>query len=202
MKAAVLGGGSWGTTFAQVLCDAGTAVTLYCRRPELAEQIDVTHSSPRYLPGISLPPRLHATAEPNAALAGADVVVLAVPAQALRSNLTRWRDLIPPDALLISLIKGIELGTGDRMSEVIAEVTNAGPDRIAVVSGPNLAPEIAARQYCASVVACADEAIASRLQAACHTSYFRPYTNPDIVGCELGGSVKNVIALAVGIAAG
>ena len=99
-------------------------------------------------------------------------------------------------------MKGIELGTGDRMSQVIAEITGAGPDRIAVISGPNLAPEIAARQYCATVVACADEAMADQLQKACHTGYFRPYTNPDVVGCELGGAVKNVIALAVGIAGG
>ena len=129
-------------------------------------------------------------------------MVLAVPAQTLRQNLASWRYLLPPGALLVSLIKGIELGTGYRMSQVIAEMTGAGPDRIAVISGPNLAPEIAARQYCASVVACAEEAVAEQLQKACHTGYFRPYTNPDVVGCELGGAVKNVIALAVGIAIG
>jgi glycerol-3-phosphate dehydrogenase (NAD(P)+) len=202
VKAAVLGGGSWGTTFAQVLCDAGTPVALWCRRPELAAFIEATHTSPDYLPGITLPGSLRATADPAAALAGADVVALAIPAQSLRHNLTAWRDLLPPAAVIISLMKGIELGTCDRMSQVIAEVTGAGPDRIAVVSGPNLAPEIAARQYCGTVVACADETVADRLQAACHTSYFRPYTNPDVIGCELGGAVKNVIALAVGIAAG
>lgn len=202
MKAAVLGGGSWGTTFAQVLCDAGTPVTLYCREPVLAEQINATHVSQRYLPGISLPASLCATADPAEALAGADLVVLAIPSQSLRQNLVHWRDHLPPAAVILSLIKGIELGTGDRMSQVIAEVTGAGPDRIAVVSGPNLAPEIAARQYSATVVACADETVAARLQAAFHTAYFRPYTNPDVIGCELGGSVKNVIALAVGIAAG
>jgi glycerol-3-phosphate dehydrogenase (NAD(P)+) len=202
VKAAVLGGGSWGTTFAQVLCDAGTPVTLYCRESELAEQINSSHTSQRYLPGITLPASLCATAEPAVALAGADLVVLAIPAQSLRQNLTQWRDQLPGDAVLLSLIKGIELGTGDRMSQVIAEVTGAGPDRVAVVSGPNIAPEIAARQYSATVVACADESVAERLQAAAHSAYFRPYTNSDVVGCELGGSVKNVIALAVGIAAG
>ena len=202
MKAAVLGGGSWGTTFAQVLCDAGTPATVWCRRPELAASIEDAHTSPEYLPGITLPASLHATAEPAEALAGADLVVLAVPAQSLRANLERWRDLLPADAILLSLMKGIELGTGYRMSQVIAEITGAGPDRIAVVSGPNLAPEIAARQYCATVVACADEAVAGQLQKACHTGYFRPYTNPVVIGCELGGAVKNVIALAVGIAAG
>jgi glycerol-3-phosphate dehydrogenase (NAD(P)+) len=198
----VLGAGAWGTTYAQVLLDAGTPVTLWCRRPELADTINATRTSPDYLPGVVLPAGLRATADPATALAGADLVVLAVPAQTLRQNLAGWRDLLPPGALLLSLIKGIELVTGYRMSQVIAEMTGASPDRIAVISGPNLAPEIAARQYCATVVACADEAVAEQLQKACHTGYFRPYTNPDVVGCELGGAVKNVIALAVGIASG
>jgi len=198
----VLGAGAWGTTFAQVLLDAGTPVMLWCRRPELADMINSTKTSPDYLPGISLPAALRATSDPVEALAGADLVVLAVPAQTLRQNLSGWRDLLPPGALLVSLMKGIELGTGYRMSQVIAELTGAEPDRIAVISGPNLAPEIAARQYCASVVACADDGIAEQLQKACHTGYFRAYTNPDVVGCELGGAVKNVIALAVGIAIG
>lgn len=202
MKAAVLGGGSWGTTFAQVLCDAGTPTVLYCRRPELAANIEATHTSPQYVPGVSLPGSLRATADPVAALAGADLVALAVPAQSLRQNLLQWRDVIPGGCVIVSLIKGIEAGTCARMSQVIAEITGAGPNRIAVISGPNLAPEIAARQYCATVVACADVAVAGQLQKACHTGYFRPYTNPDVVGCELGGAVKNVIALAVGIAAG
>jgi glycerol-3-phosphate dehydrogenase (NAD(P)+) len=202
VKAAVLGAGAWGTTFAQVLCDAGTPATLWCRRPEVADTINARHESPERLPGITLPAGLAATADPAEAMAGADLVALAVPAQALRQNLAAWRDLLPPGALLVSLMKGIELGSGARMSQVIAEITGAGPDRIAVVTGPNLAPEIAARQYCATVVACADEQVATKLQAACHTAYFRAYTNPDVVGCELGGAVKNVIALAVGIAVG
>jgi glycerol-3-phosphate dehydrogenase (NAD(P)+) len=198
----VLGAGAWGTTFAQVLSDAETPVVLWCRRPELAEVINADHRSPDYLAGVSLPATLRATADPSEALAEAELVVLAVPAQTLRPNLTAWQHLIPPGALLVSLMKGIEVGTGDRMSQVVAEITGAGPDRIAVVSGPNLAPEIAARQYSASVVACADENVAGQLQKACHTGYFRPYTNPDVVGCELGGAVKNVIALAVGISVG
>ncbi len=198
----MLGAGAWGTTFAQVLSDAETPVVLWCRRPELAEVINADHRSPDYLAGVSLPATLRATADPSEALAEAELVVLAVPAQTLRPNLTAWQHLIPPGALLVSLMKGIEVGTGDRMSQVIAEITGAGPDRIAVVSGPNLAPEIAARQYSASVVACADENVAGQLQKACHTGYFRPYTNPDVVGCELGGAVKNVIALAVGISVG
>jgi glycerol-3-phosphate dehydrogenase (NAD(P)+) len=197
-----MGAGSWGTTFAQVLCDAGTPAVLWCRRPQLADAINGSHENPDYLPGIELTPALTATADPPQALAGADLVVLAVPAQTLRANLASWAGLLPPGVLLVSLMKGIELGSCDRMSEVIGQVAGAGPDQIAVVSGPNLAQEIARRQHAASVVACADEDAAGQLQLACHTGYFRPYTNPDVVGCELGGAVKNVIAMAVGISVG
>jgi glycerol-3-phosphate dehydrogenase (NAD(P)+) len=202
MKAAVLGAGSWGTTFAQVLCDAGNEVVLWCRRPEVAQSIVASHENPDRLPGITLTDALHATADPAEALAGAEIVVLAVPAQSLRANLTGWSELLPDDALLVSLMKGVEHGTCERMSEVIGQVTGAGPERIGVITGPNLAREIAARQYSASVVACADEQAADRLQKACHTGYFRAYTNPDVIGCEPGGAVKNIIALAVGIAVG
>jgi glycerol-3-phosphate dehydrogenase (NAD(P)+) len=197
-----MGAGMWGTTFAQVLWDAQTPALLWARRPELTEAINTRHENPGYLPGIPLTPLLRASADPAEALDGADLVVLGVPAQTLRENLTRWAGLIPPTALLVSLMKGIEHGTHLRMSEVIAEVTGADPDRIAVISGPNLAREIARRQHAATVVACGNEATAKELQKACHTPYFRPYTNPDVTGCELGGAVKNVIALAVGIAVG
>jgi glycerol-3-phosphate dehydrogenase (NAD(P)+) len=197
-----MGAGMWGTTFAQVLCDAGTPAVLWARRPELAETIAARHENPDYLPGIVLTAALTASADPAHALDGASLVVLAVPAQSLRQNLGAWRHLIPPGVPLVSLMKGIELGTCERMSEVIAEVTGAGPERIAVISGPNLAKEIAQRQHAATVVACADDTVAKWLQQACHTPYFRPYTNPDVIGCELGGAVKNVIALGVGIAVG
>jgi glycerol-3-phosphate dehydrogenase (NAD(P)+) len=197
-----MGAGQWGTTFAQVLCDAGTDTELLARNAELAEAINSSHENAEYLPGIPLTPGLHATGDAAAALDGADLVFLAVPAQTLRDNLKAWLALLPPEAALVSLMKGIENGTYQRMSEVIEEVTGAGADRIAVVSGPNLAREIAQRQYAATVVACAEETLAKTLQQACHTPYFRPYTNPDVLGCELGGAVKNVIAIAVGIAVG
>jgi glycerol-3-phosphate dehydrogenase (NAD(P)+) len=197
-----MGAGSWGTTFAQILCDADVPAVLYCRRAELASRINQSHASPDYLPGIALSEAIRATADPAEALDGAELVILAVPAQSLRQNLTAWQRLLPPGGLLVSLMKGIELGSCKRMSEVIEEVAAVPPDRIAVVSGPNLAMEIAQRQYAATVVACTDPAAAGQLQQACHTGYFRPYTNPDVIGCELGGAVKNVIALAVGIAAG
>ncbi len=202
MTAAVMGAGSWGTTFAQVLCDAGTETVLWCRRPQVAQSITADRCNPDYLPGVTLPGPLRATADPAQALAGADVVVLAVPAQMLRENLASWAGLFPPDALLVSLMKGIELGTCKRMSEVIGQVATWPADQIAVITGPNLAREIADRQYAATVVACTDQHAAERLQKACHTGYFRPYTNPDVIGCELGGAVKNVIAVAVGIAVG
>ena len=197
-----MGAGSWGTTFAQVLCDAGTPAVLWARRDELAKALNTSHENPDYLPGIGLTDALRATADPAEALDGADLVVLAVPAQSLRENLVRWAPLLPPDALLVSLMKGVELGSCDRMSEVIGQVAGAPPERIAVVSGPNLAREIAQREFAATVVACTDNDHAEQLQRACHTAYFRPYTNPDVIGCELGGAVKNIIALAVGMASG
>ena len=202
MTAAVMGGGSWGTTFAQVLCDAGTQTALWCRRQEVAEIINATGRNRDYLPEVALPVSLRATADAEQALAGAEVVVLAVPAQTLRRNLTQWVGLIPRGALLVSLMKGIELDTGKRMSEVIGDVTGRPGEQIAIVTGPNLAQEIAARQYAATVVACTDQQAAENLQKACHTGYFRPYTNPDVLGCELAGAAKNPIAVAVGIAAG
>ena len=201
-RAAVLGAGSWGTTFAKVLADAGCDVMLHARRPALAKAIAEDGENRDYLPGVRLPERMRATADAAEALLDAEIVVLAVPSQSLRDNLTGWASLLPPEATLLSLMKGIELGTTKRMSEVICEVTGAGTDRVAVLSGPNLAREIAEEQPAATVIACTDTARAEALQAACHTRYFRPYTNPDMVGCELGGAVKNVIALACGIAEG
>jgi glycerol-3-phosphate dehydrogenase (NAD(P)+) len=201
-RVAVLGGGSWGTAFSMILADAGCEVRLWTRRAELAEAINRGHENPDYLPGIELPESVVATPDPVEALDRAEVVVLAVPSQTLRENLARWAPLLPEGCVLVSLMKGIELGTSMRMSQVIAEVTDAPPERIAVVSGPNLAKEIAQRQPAASVVACADEAVAEKLQQVCMTPYFRPYTNTDVVGVELGGAVKNVIALAVGMAKG
>jgi glycerol-3-phosphate dehydrogenase (NAD(P)+) len=201
-RAAVLGAGSWGTTFAKVLADAGGDVMLYARRPELAKSITEDRENPDYLPGIRLPEAVRATADPAEALLDAEIVVLAVPSQSLRENLTDWAPLLPPDAILLSLMKGIELGSTKRMSEVICEVTGVGQERVAALSGPNLAREIAEEQPAATVIACVDTDRAAALQAACHTPYFRPYTNPDLVGCELGGAVKNVIALAAGIAEG
>ncbi|GGM40683.1 glycerol-3-phosphate dehydrogenase [NAD(P)+] [Longimycelium tulufanense] len=201
-RVAVLGAGSWGTTFAKVLADAGRDVVLWARRPEVAATIRDEGHNAEYLPGIPLPANITATADPAEAVAGADAVVLAVPSQTLRANLAGWRDLLPSTATLVSLAKGVELGSLERMSEVIREVAEVDEARVAVVTGPNLAREIAEEQPTATVIACADHDRAVALQHACSTHYFRPYTNTDVVGCEIGGTCKNVIALACGLASG
>ena len=201
-QVAVLGAGSWGTAFSMVLADAGNDVVIWSRREEVAEAITERRENTDYLAGIELPRTVTATADPEQALAGADVVVLAVPSQSLRENLPMFRPHLEPDAVLVSLMKGIELGTLERMSEVIQEVADIHPGRIAVVSGPNLAKEIARREPAASVIACADEDVATMLQKRCHSPAFRPYTSVDVLGCELGGAYKNVVALCVGMAVG
>ncbi len=201
-RLAVLGAGSWGTTFAKVLADAGREVVLWARRPEVAEAVRERHVNPDYLPDIRLPRSLTATVDAGEALDGVDAVVLAVPSQSLRTNLEKWRLMLPERASLVSLAKGVELGSLKRMSEVVVDVTGAGIDRVVVVSGPNLAREIAVEQPTATVIACVDHDRAVALQQASSTGYFRPYTNTDVIGCELGGACKNVIALACGVAAG
>ncbi|MGH3368441.1 MAG: NAD(P)H-dependent glycerol-3-phosphate dehydrogenase [Nocardioidaceae bacterium] len=201
-KVAVMGAGSWGTAFSIVLADAGNDVTLWARRDDLCSTINRTRENADYLPGIELPASITATHDPAEAMDGAEFVVLAVPSQTLRENLSAWVDHIPEHAVLVSLMKGVELGTLKRMSEVIGEVTGAQPERIGVVSGPNLSKEIARREPAASVVACSDENTATRLRDLCHSPAFRPYSSVDVVGCELGGAYKNVIALGVGMAVG
>ncbi|MBF9134347.1 NAD(P)-dependent glycerol-3-phosphate dehydrogenase [Plantactinospora sp. S1510] len=195
----VLGAGSWGTAFAKVLADAGRDVVVWARRPAVAEAIRSTRSNPDYLPELRLPAGVRVTTDAAEAISGADLVVLAVPAQTLRGNLAEWARHLEPDSTLVSLMKGIELGTTKRMSEVIVETAGVAADRVVVVSGPNLAAEIAAEQPAATVVACTDTDRATEVQRSVNTPYLRPYTNDDVIGAELGGAVKNVIALAYGI---
>jgi glycerol-3-phosphate dehydrogenase (NAD(P)+) len=203
-RAAVMGAGSWGTTFAKVLADAGCSVVLWARREEVAASIRDEHTNPDYLPGIRLPDAVTATGDADEALSGADLIAIAVPAQTLRVNMSAWTagGAIGADATLVSLMKGIELGTGKRMSEVIVEVAGVEPGRVVALTGPNLAGEIASGHPTAAVVACIDDERAAIVQDAIATPYLRPYTNVDVIGCELGGAVKNVIALACGMAAG
>ncbi|HET8601591.1 MAG TPA: NAD(P)H-dependent glycerol-3-phosphate dehydrogenase [Segeticoccus sp.] len=200
--AAVFGTGSWGTAFATILADAGGRVRLWGRRPELVERINATRVNAEYLPDLRIPDAVQATADAAEAVDGADILVLAVPSQTLRHSLERWRSVLPPHITMVSLMKGVELGTTLRMSEVICEVAGVPTERVAVVSGPNLAPEIARKQPAATVVASVDERTAEAVAAATAAPYFRPYTNTDVVGTELGGAVKNAVALAVGMAQG
>lgn len=205
---AVLGAGSWGTTFAKILADAAAAagdprsIRLWGRRAEVVDQINTSHVNEQYLKEVPLPESISASTDVAAVLDGADLVVIAVPAQSLRPQLREWKGLIAPDAMVVSLMKGIELGTDARMSEVIGEELGLPAERIAIVSGPNLAMEIAREEPTASVVACTDSAAAGWIARSCTAPYFRPYTTADVVGVEIGGIVKNVIALAVGICEG
>lgn len=200
-RVAVMGTGNWGTAFAAIVADTGATVRMWSRREEIAAQVN-QGCNLDYLPDLQLPEAIRATTDPGEACAEADIVVLAVPSQTLRSNLEAWGSAIPGGVPVVSLMKGVELGTTMRMSEVIAEVGDVDPDRVVILSGPNLAAEIALRQPAASVVACSDMPTAERVASACATSYFRPYTDTDVVGAEVCGATKNVIALAVGMAEG
>lgn len=202
VRCAVLGAGSWGTTFAVVLADAGARVTVCGRDADVVADIAHRHRNERYLPGVELPENLSASTDAAAAVGDAELLVLALPSQVLRATLEPLMPHLRADAILVSLAKGVELGTNRRMSEVLADVAGVTADRVAVVSGPNLAREIAERQPTATVVASVDAAVAERVAAACSTDYFRPYTNTDVVGVEVAGAMKNVIALAVGMAVG
>ncbi|MBJ6613849.1 NAD(P)H-dependent glycerol-3-phosphate dehydrogenase [Streptomyces sp. I4(2020)] len=201
-RAAVFSAGSWGTAVGKIMADAGTNVIMHARRGEIAYAINATHRNPGYFPDVELPHTVTATTDPAAALEGADFLVLSIPAQSLRTSLAAWAPHIGPHTVIVSLMKGIEIGSGLRASQVITEATGIAADRVAVLSGPNLAREIMGGQPAAATIACPDEDVAHRVQRACHTTYFRPYTSTDVVGCEFGGAVKNVIALAVGIASG
>jgi glycerol-3-phosphate dehydrogenase (NAD(P)+) len=200
MKAAVIGSGSWGTAFAKVLGEAGSAVTMWARREAVAAEIRDKHGNDGSLPGVRLSENVTATTDLAEAVSGAELIAIAVPSQTLRGNLADWAGLFPTDSTVVSLMKGIELGTLKRMSEVIVETARVAPERVVVVSGPNVAPEIAAEQPTTTVVACSDESRAKQVQHALATPYFRPYTSDDVIGCELGGACKNVIALAYGMA--
>ncbi|AWF98654.1 NAD(P)H-dependent glycerol-3-phosphate dehydrogenase [Clavibacter michiganensis] len=198
----VLGAGSWGTTFAKVMADGGNDVVMWARRPELAREITEAKRNSDYLPGINLPQRLTADPSLERVLQGATDVFVSVPSQTLRANLEAARDLIPSDAVVVSLMKGVEKGTGLRMSEVIAEVLGIVPERIAVASGPNLALEIAREQPTAVVVSSADQGTAERVAKIARSPYFRSFVNTDVIGTEFGGVLKNLIAVAVGIVDG
>jgi glycerol-3-phosphate dehydrogenase (NAD(P)+) len=201
-KVAVVGAGSWGTAFGSITAEKGVSTVLWARRQELADAITERHENPEYLAGVELPPALTATHDLERAVGEADVVVMAVPSHTFRQNFRALREVLPASAPIVSLVKGIEQDTRKRMSEVVVEEGDLPASRVAVVSGPNLAKEIARKQPAASVVACAEEQAGERLQKLFMAPYFRVYTNPDVVGVEMGGCTKNVIAIAAGIADG
>ena len=200
-KLAVIGAGSWGTTFAKVLADGGAEVSVWARRPEVADEINSSHRNGDYLPGVNLPTTVSASDDIAIVLAGATQVYLSVPSQSLRANLAEWGHLIPKEALVVSLMKGVEKESGLRMSQVIAE---AGIDlqRIVVISGPNLALEIADEQPAASVAASSSLDSAKQVAMSASNSYFTTFTNTDVIGTEFGGILKNLIAVAIGIVNG
>ena len=201
-KVAVIGAGSWGTTFAKVLADGGSSVAVWARRPELAREITQSRRNSDYLPGINLPRNLAASARLDEVLDGAEQVYLSVPSQSLRENLRILRELIPAEAPVVSLMKGVERGSLARMSEVILEELGIPAERVAVVSGPNLALEIAKEQPTAAVVASASLDTASDVAVTATNRYFRCFVNTDVVGTEFGGVLKNLIAVAIGIVDG
>jgi glycerol-3-phosphate dehydrogenase (NAD(P)+) len=201
-RVAVVGAGSWGTAVAAIVSNNAETV-LWARRPELAGAIADRHENSDYLPGVALPDVLEVTADIEQACSHADVVVLGVPSHGMRAVLTEAAAFVRPAVPVVSLAKGIEQGTLRRMTEVIGEVLPTHlPDRIGVLTGPNLAREIATGQPAASVVAMGDEPTAHELQRLVMTATFRVYTNPDVVGCEIAGALKNVMAIAAGIADG
>lgn len=201
-RVAVMGGGSFGTAMGMIATDAGGEVVIWAREPEVAQSVNELHINEMYHPGLELPPELWVTNDPATALKDAEVIILAIPAQTLRENLTEWKSLIEPNAIIVTLMKGIEATTTKRMTEVIAEVAEVPASRVAAISGPNLAREIIQRQPAATTVACVDVENAKKVATAITNPYFRPYWTEDVVGTEVGGAVKNVIALANGMAFG
>ncbi|TFB48169.1 NAD(P)H-dependent glycerol-3-phosphate dehydrogenase [Cryobacterium tagatosivorans] len=201
-RVAVLGAGSWGTTFAKILADGGADVMLWARRPELAREISEGRRNSDYLPGINLPVGLRATSRLDLALLGAEQVFVSVPSQSLRENLVQAQPYISENAIVVSLMKGVERSSGMRMSAIIEQVLQIDPARIAAISGPNLALEIAKEQPTAAVVSSASLETAQAVAVLATTRYFRSYVNTDVIGTEFGGVLKNLIALAIGIVDG
>lgn len=199
---AVLGAGAWGTTFAKVLADGGADVRLWARRDEIVREVNETHRNTKYLQRVTLPLSVTASTSLTDTLDDVDEVYLSVPSQVLRSVLENVAGQLGDTVPVVSLMKGVERSTGFRMSQVIREVTGIDESRIAVVSGPNLALEIAKEEPTASAVSSTSLETAVKIAATCHNDYFTTLTNTDVIGTEFGGVLKNLIAVAVGIADG
>ncbi|MGO3797577.1 MAG: NAD(P)H-dependent glycerol-3-phosphate dehydrogenase, partial [Pauljensenia sp.] len=193
--AAVLGTGAWGTTFAQVLADAGMTVRMWGRNHSVVDFVN-SHENSTYLPGIHLSDTVSATTDLGGAVRGAELVAVAVPVSAVRATVAAAAPDLADGAALLSLAKGLELETRRTVHDVIREASGLPSESIAVLSGPNLSREIAEHNPTATVVACEDAELATRIAIACHNSYFRPYVSTDVIGCEIAGATKNVIAVA------
>lgn len=202
-RVAVIGAGSWGTTFGKILADGGADVIMWARRPEHATEIQEAKRNSEYLPGINLPRSMHATHHLSDALEGAEQIYLSIPSQAVRQNLKAVRPLVArTDVPIVSLMKGLERRTGLRMSQVIEQELHCDPARIAVASGPNLALEIAREQPTAAVISSTSQETAEAVARRARNRYFRTFVNTDVIGTEFGGVLKNAIALAIGIVDG
>ncbi len=201
-RTAVIGNGAWGSAFGQVLADAGNEVTLWGHDEALCRRINAEHVNDAHLPGVRLPDAVTASSDAAAVLAGAELVAVAIPVQVARAVLEPMAGLVPAGARVVSLMKGVELASDVRASQVMAQALALPDERVAVLSGPNLAKEIAARQPTATVVASVSEDTALAVSRTVQSAYFRPYVSSDVIGVELCGAVKNVIALAVGISQG
>ena len=201
-KVSVLGAGAWGTTLAQVLVDAGQDVLVWGRNAEVVSEINSLHTNKKFLPGVNLPSAIRATSDISEAFSFGQSIVLAIPAQSLRENLAAWKESFPKNLPIISTLKGIEANTQKRMTEVVCEVLEIGEANLGLITGPNLAGELSLRQPAGAVAAAPNEQISSKIIELFTTPYFRVYPSNDLVGCELAGAAKSVIALAVGMAIG
>ena len=199
-KVTVFGAGAWGSTMAQVLTDAGNDVLLWGRSETIVAEINTSHTNAKYLQSHKLPETLVATTDLQQAFSHSDIYVLAIPAQQLRVTLQEWKPLFHPHSTIVSTLKGIEISTQMRMTEVIEDVL--GPHKIAIITGPNLADELVLRQPAGAVAAAPTMELAELIRDLFRTPYYRVYTSIDVMGCELSGAIKSVIALAVGISIG
>jgi glycerol-3-phosphate dehydrogenase (NAD(P)+) len=199
-KVSVFGAGAWGSTLAQVLCDAGNEVLLWGRKEDVINEINTKHTNSKYIGGNILPSEIRATTDLDEAFAFSNIYVLAIPSQQLRATLELWKPHFSDDCLIVSTLKGIEISTQLRMTEVLEEVI--GKHRVALITGPNLADELILRQPAGAVAAATNQATSEEVRDLFRTPYYRVYTSVDLLGCELAGAIKNVIALAVGISIG
>ena len=199
-RVTVIGAGAWGTTLAQVLCDAGNEVLLWARDKEIIDEINNSNSNIKYVGDLKLPDNLKATIEIDKALNFSEIYVLAIPTQQLRQALLNWKEFANKEAIVVSTLKGIEISSDLRVSEVVSEIW--GDVKFALITGPNLADELILRQPAGAVVASSKLEIAQKIQKIFSTNYYRVYTSNDVLGCELAGAIKSVIALSVGMAIG